>query len=309
MRELNCISPLYASHIFALTPFDSPDEGSKAYKGCCGIFRCRGCRNLRCRISRWRIFASLHWVEHTQSFETALSVLIRALFDQPNNLFNALRRPDTLWRSVDQNIGSQTGLQCAASQGLTQTLSDILPSSREEFVGAIDRMPAVGNRPLVSAAANGHESTVRLLLNSGANIEVYSTSKPRGTALFHAVARGAKAMVEVLLDYGAKAGTACEYHTNALQAGIFYGHLDIVKLLLGAGASPNADPGIFGAALATGASQGNEEMTVVLLEAGADPNQQDGEIGTALHWATVAGNVRVVQLLLNAGANLNPEGH
>ena len=252
-------------------------------------------------------YARLHWLEHTRQFEAALSGLVRALFDQYNNLFNALRRNDDSRYCIYQFLeGLETGIQCAPSYGLKQKLSDMLPGSREEFAAVVDRAPIVGHPPLVGAAVHGHESTLKLLLDSGADIEVRSTRGFKGNALFDAAARGAKAIVEMLLDYGAKAGTTCSDHTTALQAAVFHGHLDIAKLLLAAGACPNADPGHFGTALAISASQGNEEMTTILIEAGADPNQQDGEIGTPLHWAAMAARVRVVQLLPNAGADPNP---
>jgi ankyrin repeat protein len=255
-------------------------------------------------------YAILHWVEHTRPFEASLSTLIRALFDRSNNLFNALRRYDYSWLPTYRYIVElETGIQFVASHGLTQTLSDMLPSSREQFAAMVDHATIFGVPPLVAAAAHGHKSTVRLLLDSGADIEAHGSKEFKGTTLFEAAARGAKSIGEMLIDYGANAGATCADYTTALQAAVFHGHLDIAKLLLSAGACPNAYPGHFGTALAIGASQGNEEMATILIEAGADLNQRESGIGTALHWAAVAGKVRVVQLLLKAGAEVNPEVH
>jgi len=93
--------------------------------------------------------------------------------------------------------------------------------------------------PLIAASFRGHEGTVELLLDRGADIDLYNSS--RRTALYAASWFGHKDVVELLLDRGAElAGRISEdgrYYSNLLEEAFRRKHQDTVDLLLSRGAT------------------------------------------------------------------------
>ncbi|HLK59930.1 MAG TPA: ankyrin repeat domain-containing protein, partial [Chthonomonadaceae bacterium] len=128
--------------------------------------------------------------------------------------------------------------------------------------------------PLMAAVNRGFAEIVRILLESGADIEA---AEPNGlTALCHAARAGQLEIARLLLQWGA--------NTFARR---FDGH----TLLH----------------LAT--SHGHNGMMELLLDHGMDVNITNDDGDTALHIAAEYGQKEVVHLLLQRGANIQAMNH
>ncbi|KAJ7152007.1 ankyrin repeat-containing domain protein [Mycena filopes] len=159
---------------------------------------------------------------------------------------------------------------------------------------------------LASAAANGHYDMVRLLLNSGANVNAeYGWY---GNALQAAVYQGHKGVVQLLIDHGAEVNAQGLNYGNALLAATACGSKEIVQLLIEHGAEVNAHSGWFGNALQAAAYEGNRELVPMLIDHGADVNAQGGQYGNALQATAYKGHKELLQLLIDHGADINAQG-
>jgi len=159
---------------------------------------------------------------------------------------------------------------------------------------------------LQAAAGSGHEEIVKLLLEKGP--EVNAQGGKYGNALQAAAGSGHEEIVKLLLEKGAEVNAQGEEYGNALQAAARSGREEIVKLLLEKGADVNAQRGYYGNALQAAAGSGREEIVKLLLEKGADVNTQGGEYGNALQAAVRFGHEEIVKLLLEKGAEVNAQG-
>lgn len=124
---------------------------------------------------------------------------------------------------------------------------------------------------LLASAYNGEEAVVRILLDSGIDIEAKNDSV--WTALHFAARYGGETVVRFLLERGANKEERTDKGSTALH-------------------------------LAT-AKRGNAGMLKLLLENGFDIDARDNDERTALHEAACRGHWLLVQYLLEQGANIN----
>jgi len=83
--------------------------------------------------------------------------------------------------------------------------------------------------------AGGHEEVVRVLLNSGANVEDHNENGH--TPLMEAASAGHVPVAKILLEHGAGINThSNEFKESALTLACYKGHLEMVRFLLEAGA-------------------------------------------------------------------------
>ncbi|KAJ5461898.1 Endochitinase B1 [Penicillium daleae] len=203
-----------------------------------------------------------------------------------------------------------TALQAAAGGG--SLLGDLILSSDTDVKARLAAEP--------QRADTGYLEVIRLLLNSGADINAPPGEVCGRTALQAAVERGYLDIIQLLLSAGAdiNAHPAAANGMTALQAAAKRGNLELVKLLLSSGADVNAPsaPVSGMTALQAAAKSGSLELVRVLLSSGAHINAPPAEAGTttfkakeggrtALQAAASGGNIEVVQLLLGAGADVN----
>jgi ankyrin repeat protein len=87
------------------------------------------------------------------------------------------------------------------------------------------------HRALHTAAQEGHEAVVRLLLDRGADIK--SKTENKKTALHLAAREGRTSVVQLLLDRGADVGATDEDGKTALDRAAKRRHEGIVELLGG----------------------------------------------------------------------------
>lgn len=106
-------------------------------------------------------------------------------------------------------------------------------------------------------------------MQHGANINAYCDSKG-DTALFAAIKRGNHITVEVLLELGADVELFGLGSETPLVLAVSKGFANIARLLLEAGAKVNATNGCYDTALIAAARTGDQGMVEMLLDHGAD---------------------------------------
>lgn len=154
----------------------------------------------------------------------------------------------------------------AAALGDDDALADLL----RDDPAAVNAHGSDGFHPVALAAYFAPASTVRLLLDAGADVSVASANQMRVQALHAAVASRNLEAVQVLLDHGADANARQQVGYTPLMGAAGSGRDDIVDLLLDRGADPTvvAEDGKTAASVAR--DHGHSAMAA-RLEAPASP--------------------------------------
>jgi ankyrin repeat protein len=129
--------------------------------------------------------------------------------------------------SVDARLegDGETALHRAASRGHVQATALLLDRGAK-----VDAADGEGVTPLVLAAYRGHADVVKLLLERGAYVN--AQEKRNGlSSLSHAVGRGDKELVAVLLKHGADPSLKSADGRTALDRAEANGATEIVALL------------------------------------------------------------------------------
>ncbi|KAF3905954.1 Ankyrin-3 [Orbilia brochopaga] len=143
--------------------------------------------------------------------------------------------------------------------------------------------------PLQLAALYGRDSTTKLLLDDGADVECRELERSDRTPLLWAAYFGHLAVVKLLLDYGANVNATLTTYDGA--QGWIRGRTQTRTALFDA------------------ASQGHSDVAELLLDHGADIEAPDGAQGQGpLYAAAEGGHIEVVRLLLKRGANVKTRG-
>ncbi|RDW62198.1 hypothetical protein BP6252_11631 [Coleophoma cylindrospora] len=154
---------------------------------------------------------------------------------------------------------------------------------------------------IILAAFTGHDFTLRDLLNVE-NIDLEIRDSEGRTALYWAASRGYESTVRLLLDSHANVNAQGSPYGSALQAASARGHETIVKLLLDNHADVNAKGGPYGSALQAASAEGHEAIVKLLLDAGkVEVDTKDKYGMTPLSYASEKGYKSIIQLLLDTG--------
>ncbi|KAL6826712.1 ankyrin repeat-containing domain protein [Trichoderma sp. SZMC 28015] len=157
--------------------------------------------------------------------------------------------------------------------------------------------------PLSLAAGHGHEAIVRLLIESGADIE--SKDKEGFTPLMFAVESGHRTIVERLLTKGADTESEDKHNFTPLMLAIMKQNEEMVKLLLKHGANPNSAEMSGFTPLMYAVGKESADVIKLLLEYGANINLADESGYTPLMRAVGEESEDIIKLLLEYGANIN----
>jgi ankyrin repeat protein len=176
----------------------------------------------------------------------------------------------------------------------------------------VDGAPEDRETPLITAASYGDAAVARVLLEAGADVEARAAPDaggvPGGTALLHAAVFSMTAVVDVLVQGGAKpqsieeaaaagdlrgylhADTPLQARIRALVMAADHERLHVVDELLEAGTPIDATDETWGRqALRVAAQSGRVRSVEHLLRRGADADVRDGERNrTALDWCRSA---------------------
>jgi ankyrin repeat protein len=207
----------------------------------------------------------------------------------------------------------QVAAACAmAMNGHTQTLSDrFYQAIRNNDLASLKNLLATadvnvrdqrGATPLMYTAAFGNVEQLKLLLESGADVNAANAFK--STALIWAGGDPVKS--RLLIDHGADINIRNQQGRMPLIVAAGYdAGPELVRLLLARGAEARAsDTG--GRALLLAAARGDVETMKLLIDAGADVNAVSPLLGeTPLLNAAVSDNVAAVELLVAKGADVN----
>jgi ankyrin repeat protein len=199
----------------------------------------------------------------------------------------------------------ETPLYYACYYGLVPVVDAILGKLLDSYTSTVEEI----SRSLEAAASAGHDEIVKRLLSMGAN-----PNGKCGTRFFrpiHAAAHsGQVSSIKLLLEAGADVSRVSygDKHGTALHVAARKGNVECIETLLEAGHEINCisyAPECLGSAVRVAAEAGNDEAVACLVRRGADPNLcaygWDCPLNAACKNCTLAS----VKILIDAGANLN----
>ena len=170
--------------------------------------------------------------------------------------------------------------------------------------GSIDLnvLAQIHELPLVVAAKEGNSDAVRLLLQSGA--EVNATNRSNFTALMVAVQFGHIDVFKLLIEAGADFHEM-ETQTMLLHEAVHSGNTAMVEMLLSLKFDVNAAKKDGQTPLMTAAREGHVGVFTLLLEKKAAIDAPDYHDHTLLMYAVRGHNEAIVQKLLRLGVDVN----
>lgn len=168
-----------------------------------------------------------------------------------------------------------------------------------------------GRNALYAACKSKSPEMVRLILNSGANVNDRMDQGQGLTVLQVAINSFSVPyeIVEILIDHGAEVNTVGPQGFTTLQAAISRAGdeaeaLKIVKLLVENGAELNPEDQMKSATLRA-AMHNRADMMEIFLKNGADPDTHTEDLKYPIHYAVKNKDVRSVRLLKEYGAQLD----
>ncbi len=186
-----------------------------------------------------------------------------------------------------------------------------------------------GQTPLQLAAQNGHDETVNLLIEHGAELDIFTSIRlSRSEQVIHlldadetlinvrdedgltplhlAAQHGHLKLARFLIDHGASVDARDLMGATPLHRAIYEGHTHVVRLLLDRGANVHARDNEGNAPLDAAINPISKGETVnLLLSRGADVNTRNNMHLTPLHEAAFTRRVDLMELLLEHGADIN----
>lgn len=215
-------------------------------------------------------YAALHWGAHAVSvqldvFDLACSVLLDE--NLVSSLLQAAAAPlrkHSRGKYSHRFPKGRVGLHVTAGLGLRDLAEGMLAKFETKAATWNATQDNKGRTPLYVAAAHGHDSVVKVLLERNADPNIHGGN----------------------YDY-------------PLIAAVLGNHGEVVTLLLKHGADPNLRSEEFGTALHTAFRESNRDLVQTLIDAGADIPVTDRSILSPIHMAALNSWHDVVQSLLD----------
>lgn len=169
--------------------------------------------------------------------------------------------------------------------------------------GAVD-FPSLDDDLYLAVKHNDTDAAARAI-KSGAMVK-----SPRFNYLRGACASGNSALVRLLIDSGAEVNSSSESGETALHSAVSFKQVEAVKLLVDAGADVNLTTRIGNTPLVLAAQNMSDqeqyrEIVAHLIRGGARLNDKGDKGMTALMWASGQGMPVIVRQLIEAGADVN----
>lgn len=149
--------------------------------------------------------------------------------------------------------------------------------------------------PLVFAARYGHAAIIKILSDSGADLDISSPATP----LHFASKFGHVEVVELLIGMGAKVDEQSELGLSALHSAAFAGQVSAIQTLVDKGADLELSSKKFGTPLLYAAKGNQLDAVKELLKQGAEVNVTNSRTvpWTPLHFAAQHGNIEMLEIL------------
>ncbi|XP_076587571.1 histone-lysine N-methyltransferase EHMT1a isoform X2 [Chaetodon auriga] len=158
--------------------------------------------------------------------------------------------------------------------------------------------------PLHAAAAEGHQEICHMLVQAGANLDMFD--EEQRTPLMVACENNHLDTVQYLLRAGASVSHKDIMGFTCLHLAAKLGHYDIVHHLLSkASKYVNCQDDGGWTPITWAIEYKHKELVHLLLARGADVNIRDKEENVCLHWAALSGCGDIAQALLEARCDLN----
>lgn len=172
----------------------------------------------------------------------------------------------------------------------------------------IEAKDSSGWTALHHAALLGREPVVRLLFERGANKKERTDTGDTGCTALHlaALTRGNEGMLKLLLENGIDIDTRTNDENTALHKAAWCGDESLVQLLLERGTNINAktSDGTTALHIAAASTEENKATLLLLLGRNIEIEAKRSRNRTALHEAAAQGNTVLMQVLLERGANI-----
>jgi len=269
-------------------------------------FRSGSCANgeaLRRRVAENLFFdySAHYWSEHLRQVQSICSGLALD-FICDNTLVDSATQAALMPNykgSVNRRaLPNQTsGLHLTARYGLLCLTKQLLEGEHGSSSIGADSKDSHGRMPLSYAAQKGHETVVKLLLQTG-KVDVDSKDEDGRTPLSYAVEGGHEAVVRLLLDSGADVKRRLRYvdwvkgtGQTVLMLAVENGHEAVVVVLLDRGADVNAEQVVYQKTRSFGPTLSDRD--------------DEEHRWTVLTMAIEKGHEAVVRLLLDRGADVN----
>ena len=192
---------------------------------------------------------------------------------------------------------------------------------RKAWFGTLHSGPGKGTRgeepecipPLFIAASTGIPGIVQSLLESGHDANERCAL---GTALETAATQGHDTVLRILLENGADPNLLRRDNDPPLQAAARFGTVESVKALIGFGADIHDERGRFGSCLIAACVSGNyesssrEKSAEFLLDQGVNVHLSSKKHGNALHAACAQSraNLALIEKLVSRGIQIDARG-
>jgi ankyrin repeat protein len=210
---------------------------------------------------------------------------------------------DDFWADLRERDVDPTPLMLASEGGHESTMRLLIENGANTNGGVPGWTGLDGTTPLVCASKSGHYSSVKLLLGYGAGLELAGSGK---TALVYAAEGRHVPIVRLLIQRDAEVSNPWERLGGTLLPWASQeGYAIIISALLDSNWDVDSRYEWERTPLFDAAISGREQIVRLLLDRGADIQAKDSIGRTPLFLAVEYGHENIIRLLVERGANVN----
>ncbi|KAG6362578.1 hypothetical protein INS49_007670 [Diaporthe citri] len=230
---------------------------------------------LEVQILSIYVYAAMYWAPHFKGAE---------VLEGNSDLFMRMLSFVVDEDDMMPSLSFETWMDTAAE------LASLLPN-HHPMKPALDAIPNEQSSPVFLAAVFGVDGLLKLLVESGIEMDWNQRNKRGTTAVYLAAAFGNASTVSFLINQGAEVNVECGRHGSPLHAACYGGHEEAVKRLLSHNASVTCGKR-FENAFDACTHGDHEEIAIVLVQSGTIKTQEDYE--HALQAATEFGFISLL---------------